>query len=159
MGKKSVRRWNVGFLLLLMMCFFAACGSQKSSDISISETAFTENATESKSDGSEHGQQISEENRILIAYFTWAENIEDISEIDAIASASVQLPGNVAQMAAWIQQEVGGELFSIRVEEPYPADYDTCLERAADEKAEKTRPKLAEKVSDISEYDTVFLGA
>ena len=115
-------------------------------------------STESKSDGSEHGQQISEENRILIAYFTWAENIEDISEIDAIASASVQLPGNVAQMAAWIQQEVGGELFSIRVEEPYPADYDTCLERAADEKAEKTRPKLAEKVSDISEYDTVFLG-
>lgn len=145
-------------MLLLMMCFLTACGSQKTSDISISETAFAENAIESKSDGSEHGQQISKENRILIAYFTWAENVEDTSKIDAIASASVKLPGNVGQMAAWIQQEVGGERFSIRVEEPYPADYDACLKRAADEKAEKTRPKLAEKVSDISKYDTVFLG-
>ena len=158
MGKKPVRRWKVGFLLLLMMCFLAACGSRKSSDISISETAFTENATESKSDGSEDGQQISEENRILIAYFTWSENVADTSGVDATASASVQPPGNVAQMAAWIQQEVGGELFSIRVEEPYPADYDACLERAADEKAENARPKLTEKVSEISEYDTVFLG-
>lgn len=158
MGKKSVRRWNVGFLLLLMMCFFAACGSQKSGDLSMSETNSTENATESKSDGSEDGQQISEENRILIAYFTWSENVADTSGVDATASASVQPPGNVAQMAAWIQQEVGGELFSIKVEEPYPADYDACLERAADEKAGNARPKLTEKVSDISEYDTVFLG-
>lgn len=61
-------------------------------------------------------------------------------------------------MAARIQQEVGGELFSIRVEEPYPADYDACLDRAADEKAENARPKLVEKVSDLSEYDVMFLG-
>lgn len=158
MGRKSVRRWNIWLLLLLLICFFTACGSQKSSDISISETDSTENATESEAADSADGQQISEGNQILIAYFTWAENVAAPSGIDAIASASVQLPGNVAQMAAWIQQEVGGELFSIRVEEPYPADYDACLERAADEKAENKRPKLTEKVSEISEYDTVFLG-
>ena len=124
----------------------------------MSETNSTENATESKSVDNTDGQQILEENRILIAYFTWSENVADTSGVDATASASVQPPGNVAQMSAWIQQEVGGELFSIKVEEPYPADYDACLERAADEKAENARPKLTVKVSDISEYDTVFLG-
>lgn len=158
MGRKPVRRWKVGLLLILMMCFSAACGLQKSSDISIPEIDFTENATESNSADSIDGQQISEQNKILIAYFTWEENAADTSEIDATTLASIQPSGNVVQMAAWIQQEVGGELFSIRVEEPYPADYDACLDRVADEKVENARPKLVEKVADLSEYDVVFLG-
>ncbi|XCP86964.1 flavodoxin [Roseburia hominis] len=132
--------------------------TQESSDISIPETYLSEDATETESADSADGQQVSEHKKILIAYFTWVENAADTSEVDATTSASVQLPGNVAQMAAWIHQEVGGELFSIRVEEPYPADYDACLDRAADEKAENARPKLVEKVSDLSEYDVVFLG-
>lgn len=158
MGAESVRRWIAGPLTLAMMCFIVACGSQESSDISIPETYLSEDATETESFDSADGQQVSEHKKILIAYFTWAENAADTSEVDATTSASVQLPGNVAQMAAWIQQEVGGELFSIRVKEPYPADYDACLDRAADEKAENVRPKLVEKVSDLSEYDVVFLG-
>mgnify|MGYP002512014039 CR=1 FL=1 len=83
------------------------------------------------------------------------------SGVDATTSASVQAPGNVARMAAWIQQETGGDLFSIRVKEPYSADYDECLDRAADEKAENAenaRPVLVEEVLDMVGYDTVFLG-
>lgn len=158
MGAEPVRRWIAGLLTLAMTCFIVACGSQEYSDISMPETYLSEDATETESADSADRQQVSEHKKILIAYFTWAENSSDTSEVDATTSASVQLPGNVSQMAAWIQQEVGGELFSIRVEEPYPADYDACLERAADEKAENARPKLAEKVSDLSEYDVVFLG-
>lgn len=37
-----------------------------------------------------------------------------LQEVDVTTSASVRIPGNVAEMAARIQQEVGGELFSIR---------------------------------------------
>lgn len=158
MGRKPVRRWIAGLLTLVTMCFVAACGSQESSDLSMPETYLSEDETGTEPADSAEGQQVSEHKKILIAYFTWAENAADTSEVDATTSASVQLPGNVAQMAAWIQQEVGGELFSIRVEEPYPADYDACLDRAADEKAENARPKLVERVSDLSEYDVVFLG-
>lgn len=99
-----------------------------------------------------------EANKILIAYFTWAENVANTSGIDVTTSASVLLTGNVAQMAAWIQQETGGDLFSIRAEEPYPADYDECLDRAVDEKAENARLVLTEKVLALVDYDTVFLG-
>lgn len=42
--------------------------------------------------------------------------------------------------------------------EPYSADYDECLDRAAEEKAENIRPELIEKVENIGDYDTVFLG-
>ncbi len=61
----------------------------------------------------------------------------------ATASASVLLPGNAAKLAGWIQQEVGGDLFSIVVEAPYSSDYDECLDRAAEEKAQNARPGTA----------------
>lgn len=48
--------------------------------------------------------------------------------------------------------------FSIVVDEPYSSDYDECLDRAADEKAENARPKLADHVENMEDYDVVFLG-
>lgn len=103
------------------------------------------------------------ESKILIAYFTWAENavVEDESRIhvDATTSASVLAPGNAARIAGWIQERTGGDLFSIVVTEPYSSDYDECLNRAADEKAANDRPELAYHVENMEQYDVVFLGA
>lgn len=100
--------------------------------------------------------------RILTAYFTWADNtvVEDPSTVDADAttSASVLAPGNAAKIAGWIQQEVGGDLFSIVVEDPYSSDYDECLDRAADEKADNARPALVNHVDNMEDYDIVFIG-
>lgn len=109
--------------------------------------------------------------RILIAYFTWADNttvedqdaaiqraldhyesIGDASRyegVDATSSASVVVPGNAAKIAAWIQQEVGGDLFSIVAAEPYPSDYDECLDRAADEKADNARPAVQDWIAGL----------
>lgn len=120
------------------------------------------------------------ESNILIAYFTWADNTEvenadaaiesalshyesvgdrgNYDGVDAVSSASVIVPGNTAQMALRIQERTGGELFSIVVTEPYPSDYDACIDRAADEKAEDARPELAGHVEHMEQYDTVFLG-
>lgn len=102
------------------------------------------------------------ETNILIAYFTWAENTvvenpEDI-DLDATTSASVLPPGNAAKMAGWIEEYTGGDLFSIKVTEPYSSDYDECLNRAADEKAENARPELVGNIENMDDYDTIFLG-
>lgn len=119
-----------------------------------------------------------EPSHILIAYFTWADNtvIEDAdasiqsaldhysnmgdsaSGVDAVASASLLVPGNTAVMASFIQQRVGGDLFSIQVEEPYPSNYDDCLDRAADELDDEARPALKTHVENMAQYDVVFLG-
>lgn len=120
-----------------------------------------ESSAESKPSTSPESTEA-ETSNILIAYFTWAENtvVEDPSavDVDATTSASVLLPGNAAKLAGWIQQEVGGDLFSIVVEEPYSSDYDECLDRAADEKAQNARPALVNHLEDMSRYDVVFLG-
>ena len=122
--------------------------TEKSSD-EIPDNASTE------TDGEEHS-------RILIAYFTWAENTyvenPETVDVDATTSASVLPPGNAAKMAGWIQEEIGGDLFSIVVTEPYSSDYDECLDRAADEKADNARPELLYHVENMDDYDIVFLG-
>ena len=155
-------------VLLTLLCSLTACGgnptSQSISDVpessqnaeEIPDTPLnTDPPTVSQSSG-ETGNS-----NILIAYFTWADNtvVEDPSsvDVDATTSASVLAPGNAAKLASWIQQEVGGDLHSIVVEEPYSSDYDECLDRAADEKAENARPALASHVDNMN-YDIVFLG-
>lgn len=78
--------------------------------------------------------------------------------MDAVSSSSVIPPGNVQQLAGWVQDETGGDLFSIRVTDPYPSDWDACLEHANEERDEDARPELVENVENIDQYDTVFLG-
>ena len=134
----------------------AASQNSSESGSSVSSSVKIEQSTQSSK--SDLPQENPTQSKILIAYFTWAENVEKNSDVDATASASVSLPGNVGQMAAWIQSEIGGDLFSIQVNEPYPADYDECLDRAADEKAQKARPKLKNGVENFLEYDIIFIG-
>lgn len=150
---------------------------------SIVQTPVSAEQEQESVDAEEDGQETQEEtsgSNILIAYFTWADNTEvedadaaigaalshyesvgdrgNYEGVDATTSASVIAPGNTAQMAGWIQERTGGDLFSIVTEEPYPSDYDECLDRAANEKAENARPKLGQHVENMEEYDVVFLG-
>ena len=99
------------------------------------------------------------ESSVLIAYFSWAENAVLEGEVDAMTSPSVSDPGNVQQLAGWIQEETGGEPFSIQVTDPYPSAWDACLERANEERGQNARPALVEpQVENLDSYDTVFLG-
>lgn len=112
---------------------------------------------------SESGQTAAEADAdVLIAYFTWAENTKvehpETIDVDATTSASVLLPGNTAVLANAIRDEVGGDLFSIVVSEPYSSDYDACLERASEELAENARPELTGHVEHMDQYETIFLG-
>ena len=95
---------------------------------------------------------------ILVAYFSWADNAVLADDVDAVASPSVIPPGNVQQLAGWVQEETGGDLFSIRVTDPYPSDWDECLARANQERGNDARPELVENVENLDQYDTVFLG-
>ena len=145
-------------LLIMIVLLLSAC----------SNTGREQTGTANQSDSSsvsEQGEQTVEKNpsepteqgKILIAYFSWAENaVQD--NIDAMTSPSVSAPGNVAQLASWVSSETGGDLFSIQVTDPYPADWDGCLNRANKEKADDVHPALSKTLDNIEEYDTVFLG-
>jgi len=102
------------------------------------------------------------ESKILIAYFTWADNTHvdnpDAVDKDASTSASVLAPGNVAIVASYIRDAVGGDTFSMVVSQPYSSNYNECLDRAADEKAANARPEIVNRVENMDEYDIIFLG-
>lgn len=107
----------------------------------------------------EGSSETGENGSVLIAYFSWAQNTVLEGEVDAMTSPSVSDPGNVQQLAGWIQEETGGELFSIQVTDPYPSDWDACLERANEERGQDARPALVEpQVENLEQYDRVFLG-
>lgn len=117
----------------------------------------------SQVDGQEENSEASGtaangDSNILVAYFSWADNAILEEDVDAVTSPSVIAPGNVQELAGWVQEQTGGDLFSIRVAEPYSSDWDECLSRANDERGEDARSELVENVENLDRYDTVFLG-
>lgn len=154
----------IGLLLALTFTFSLGGCSPESSEGSGNsqgqETSATEEPGPSAGNAAEETtppQQDGESN-ILIAYFSWADNAVIDGEVDVVASPSVTSPGNVQQLAGWVQEETGGALFSIQVTEPYSSDWDECLERANGERAENARPELTASVENMESYDTIFLG-
>ena len=165
----------MAFFLAASMLSLAACSSgtgpaeESAAEPEVSESTRTsvpvslESDAESAAPASEEtstaesGEEETETN-ILVAYFSWADNAVLADDVDAVASPSVVPPGNVQQLAGWVQEETGGDLFSIQVTDPYPSDWDACLSRANEERGDNARPELTGNVDNLDQYDTVFLG-
>lgn len=150
----------ISFILSLTLTFvLIGCGAEESS--SASDETNTVQREELEAEVSETAPGSTTEtqaNQILIAYFSWPENAVLDEDVDSVSSPSVISPGNVQQLAGWVQEETGGDLFSIQVTDPYPSDWDACLSRANQERGEDARPELVQNVENINQYDTVFLG-
>lgn len=148
-----MRRKRYLLLMSALLLLLAACGNRDKEGAVMGSNESVENTSQNI----EGSLENNEEKKILIAYFSWADNVGQ-GNVDAVTSASVTVPGNVEQLAEWIAVDTEGELFSIQTAVPYPADWDECLERANQEKAEDFRPELVQNVEDMEEYDVVFLG-
>ena len=167
-----MRRWMAAALAALMVLSLAACAGNQQEEQSASAEATEQSQSASVQEEEEPAspeepasteQQPEEpsnaqESGVLVAYFSWADNTVIDGEVDAVASPSVTAPGNVQQLAQWVSERTGGDLFSIQVTEPYSSDWDACLERANQERAEDARPELTASVEQLERYDTVFLG-
>ena len=161
-----MRRWMAAALAALMVLSLAACAGNQQEEQSASAEATEQSQSASVQEEEEPAsteQQPEEpsnaqESGVLVAYFSWADNAVIDGEVDAVASPSVTAPGNVQQLAQWVSERTGGDLFSIQVTDPYSSDWDACLERANQERAEDARPELTASVEQLERYDTVFLG-
>lgn len=78
------------------------------------------------------------EPRILITYFS--------------------LSGNTRLIARDIQKMTGGDLFEIKAERTYGPDFDSAVEQAREELRVNARPKLTAAVSNMQDYDVIFVG-
>lgn len=80
-----------------------------------------------------------ETKNILVVYFSWS--------------------GNTRALAETISQRVGGELFEIVPETPYPENYRRCTEQAKKEINEGFRPKLKSMPKNLDSADIIFVGS
>ena len=83
--------------------------------------------------------------------------------MDAVASASYstvngEAVGCLRAIADMIQQNTGGDLFSIRTSVVYPTDGGELIDYAAQEQDENARPELTSHIENLDQYDTIFVG-
>ena len=66
--------------------------------------------------------------------------------------------GNTEQVAEFIQEAVGGDLFEVRTVREYNKDYYVCIEEAKQELHAQARPELEKYLESVDKYDTIFVG-
>ena len=101
------------------------------------------------------------ESKILIAYFTAAENSGE--GVDAVTTASYSMVngkavGRLRAIADLIAENIGGELFSLQTSVVYPTDGGELIDYAAQEQSEDARPELVSHIENLEDYDVIFVG-
>ena len=66
--------------------------------------------------------------------------------------------GNTEVIAEYIQELAGADLFKVEPEVEYPSDYMKCIDVAKKELAKNARPEIKDGLTDISQYDVVYIG-
>ena len=82
--------------------------------------------------------QTSDSSKMLIVYYSWS--------------------GNTRGVAKEIQKQTGADIFEIELEVPYSTNYDTVLEQAQHDQSIQARPIIKNKIDNIAQYDTIFIG-
>lgn len=84
-------------------------------------------------------EKVEGNSKALVAYFSWS--------------------GHGQQMARWISDETGADLFRIVPSEDYGEDFNKCADRAKNELDNGIRPELSEHIDAgvMAQYDTIYL--
>lgn len=84
--------------------------------------------------------EVSGESNVLVAYFSWS--------------------GKLQQMANWVAEETGGEIFRIVPTESYGTNYGACADRAQNELNNGIRPEISSHIDAeiMADYDVIYLG-
>lgn len=100
-----------------------------------------------------------QDGKVLVVYFS----VPETDGVDASSGASRviadgKLQGNTQYVASVIQQLTGGELFEIKTVHTYPGLHKELIDAAKKENEDNARPKLATHITDLNDYDVVFIG-
>lgn len=130
---------------------FAACGQTQQTELT--NSSVTDKQMDSEETPTQSASKITEPSEVpettslsetdgktLIVYFSWSTS------------------GNTEKMAAYIQEQTGGDLLELEPLNPYPTDYEECGDVALVERDNNERPEIANLPDSIEEYDMIFVG-
>lgn len=150
-------------MLLVSLAGCADAGGSQGGSAAADSTAGRETSPEPKQSGpeSEPGESTeaasapqeptASDSTILVVYFSRTGEQYNVGVIDK---------GNTAIVAEMIAEQTGADLFEVLpADDHYPMTYDELTDVAKREQNEKARPAYAGSLPDLSQYDTVFIGA
>ena len=155
---KNIKNILSALLALVMILTLAACaGGSQTPGTDAGAEGKTENATvPSGTTGSDAESGTDEtaapsESKTLVVYFSRTGEQYTVGVIDK---------GNTAIIAEMIAEKTGADLWEVLpVDDHYPMTYSALTDIAKKEQNDKARPAYKGTVPDLSEYDTVFIGA
>ncbi len=100
--------------------------------------------------------------KTLVVYFSMPETTDPDNMTAEEANSTVvidgEVLGNTQYMAYVIAENTGADIFRIEPETPYPTDHETLVDLAAEEQDSGARPAIKDEITNIDDYDTIFLG-
>lgn len=146
-------------LSVCMISMLAACsseGAESSSDSESSTVSITDSQAETENETEGTDIDTPEENGDETT------DSDNISSISNILVAYFSCTGTTEQIAGWIAEETGADIYEIVPETPYTEDdlnYNNSSSRANQEQADSSaRPAISGSVENIEQYDVIFLG-
>ncbi len=98
-------------------------------------------------------------NKVLVTYFTWPEpDGVDASSGASRVVADGKVYGNTEYVARMIAEMTGGDLFVIETSKKYPSPHRALIDDAKKEAEANERPKLTTHITNLKDYDVVFVG-
>lgn len=77
---------------------------------------------------------------------------------DKILIVYLSRTSNTKAIAEIIQENIGGALVALELQNPYPENYKAIVEQVAKENETGFLPQLKTKIDNIQKYDVVFVG-
>ena len=133
------------FIALTLFLSFAGCEERSANEV------------RNESESTETGSSI--HSNILVVYFSMPES----SGIDALAGASRVdengiVLGNTQWVADRIVELIGATQFAIKTVQDYPGSHKALVEQGTTEKRTDARPELRTHISNLDDYDVIFIG-
>ena len=166
---RAGKRLGTFFLMFVMVICIAGCGNSQENGTSEqtekngtgtetstdakAEIDVTEqgSASSDKQDVQESDNTVTDGSNILVVYFSRTGEQYTVGVIDE---------GNTAIVAKMIAVETGADLFEVLpIDDHYPMTYDALTDVAKQEQNDNARPEYADEVPDLSQYNTLFVGA
>ena len=156
MMKMLKRKGFVIIACLLIAVLFVACGSadetnkEETRPESVKMTNDKKSESDTSAEKADEGQDTSS-SKVLVVYFSRTGEQYNVGVIEK---------GNTAIVADMIIDAIGADSFEILPEtDYYPYTYAELTDVAKKEQNENARPAIKDALPDMSQYDTVFIGA
>ena len=142
-------------VLLAATAVLTACGNSD-----------TQNKTESAASNTQAESKAQNTNgKSLVIYFDYSENIDTTGlDVDAISSASLRggsTGKNIENLKVMVDEAKtlkNADVFSIQVNEVYPANFEDMTGIAKDDIANNKQFTFKKELTNLADYDTVYFG-